>query len=117
MEDREVIGGALQVKPNDCEFTVEAGENIRDAALRNGYRWPSTCSDLAECMLCFVEVLEGEDNLGPNLRTRAGCTERPTMPNVTGLVRLACQTSITGDVVVKKRGVRLIDKGIIPTPD
>ncbi|MBD3669907.1 MAG: CDP-6-deoxy-delta-3,4-glucoseen reductase [Gammaproteobacteria bacterium] len=54
------------VKPSNREFTIEAGETLLDAALRNGLSFPYGCRS-GVCGACKNKVLEGELDYGDNL--------------------------------------------------
>ncbi|WP_194818219.1 2Fe-2S iron-sulfur cluster-binding protein [Nocardia sp. XZ_19_385] len=96
----------VTVRPAGIEFTAAPGETVMAAALAAGYRWPTICGGLGDCLVCHIEVLEHAERLSEaaesetravkELRARSGCP-----------VRLACQAGVHGDVVVFKRGVRM----------
>ena len=54
------------VKPSNHEFTMEAGETVLDAALRNGLSFPYGCRS-GVCGACKNKVLEGELDYGGGL--------------------------------------------------
>lgn len=54
------------VKPSNREFTMEAGETVLDAALRNGLSFPYGCRS-GVCGACKNKVLEGELDYGGGL--------------------------------------------------
>lgn len=97
----------VRVEPLGVDLDLEPGESVIEGAWRLGYRWPTTCWGQAECMLCRVDVVSGEEQTEPPgaeeelaLRTRLPASARRP-----GL-RLACRLRIHGDgVVVRKAGV------------
>ncbi|WP_233434611.1 OB-fold domain-containing protein [Nocardia yamanashiensis] len=101
----ESDAATVTVRPRGIQFPAAPGQSIMAAATAAGYRWPTICGGLGDCLVCHVEVLEHADHLDEpadnetqavrELRARSG---RP--------VRLACQATVRGDVVVHKRGVR-----------
>jgi ferredoxin, 2Fe-2S len=98
----------VRVEPAGLEFEVEAGESVAEAAWRLGYAWPTVCWGQAECMMCFANVIDGEDQTEP-----AGDEELNQMQMLlparswTPHTRLACRLKLTGSgVVLEKRGVR-----------
>ena len=100
----------IRVEPSGAEFEVDSNETIMAAARRQGYRWPTICNGKAECTTCFVKVVAGVSNLGPigPVEERGMDTLLRSFPEAGGSIRLACQTTLTGDVVVRKPGVRPI---------
>ena len=95
------------VSETEIEFAVDDGESIMAAAQRCGWRWPTVCHGQGECTACWFEILEGASNLdapaGQELET---LQLLPRLARDTGTARLACQTTVRGDVVIRKRGVR-----------
>lgn len=98
----------INVRGSNVEFTVEPGETVFEAAARHGYIWPTVCGGRADCTRCCMVVLEGAEYLTP-----MGTAERQTLERLRwadGIVnpdeRLACQTELTGDVVVHRRSIR-----------
>jgi 2Fe-2S ferredoxin len=98
----------VRVEPAGLEFDVPPGESIAEAAWRLGYFWPTNCYGQAECMACFVRVLDGESSAeSPSddelLAMRMRMPRRLRGP----LTRLACRLNVTGEgLVVEKKGVR-----------
>lgn len=102
----------VRVEPAAMTVTLEPGESLLDAAFRAGWRWPSICHGNAECLVCWVQVIEGAENVVP-----PGPIERAALEVLAGRqanmaapaagTRLACQISFTGDAVVKRVGLRL----------
>lgn len=96
----------VRVEPSGIELDVKDGETAMAAALRLGYRWPTLCGGEGACSVCRMEVVSGENNLGPKADD-----EQETLDSAPGRprgehVRLACQASVYGDVVVLKKGVK-----------
>ncbi|MCU1458159.1 MAG: ferredoxin [Actinomycetia bacterium] len=103
----------VRVEPLGVELEVEPGESLIEAAWRLGYHWPTTCFGQAECMLCRVDVVAGEEQTVPAeaAEETAVRTRLPASARRPGL-RLACRLRIRGDgVVVRKAGV------VGPSPD
>ncbi|WP_018506141.1 2Fe-2S iron-sulfur cluster-binding protein [Parafrankia discariae] len=99
----------VRVEPLGADLTPEPGETIIEAAWRLGYHWPTVCHGQASCTVCHVEVLSGAEHLTP-----ADEEERDALENrLPGArrrdlveLRLACRACATGDVAVRKKGVR-----------
>lgn len=98
-------------------FDVEAGTNLREFMRKvnvtpyKGLSMLTNCRGHNFCGTCAVEIIDGkgasprgqdeESTLGGNF-----AIARVVEKNL----RLACQTSVTGDMVVKTHPSRLIDK-------
>lgn len=109
MGDQEAEQGAtLTVDPDGIDVVVAPGENILAAASNRGWRWPNTCGGQAECSACMFVVVDGRAHLSAMLDTeRERLSRNPLVSARPDLeYRLACQTTMTGDAVVLKRGVR-----------
>lgn len=111
--DHSAEAATVTVRPAGFQFTADPGQSIMAAAVAAGYRWPTICGGLGDCLVCHVEVLEhpqclSEPTDAETQAVRELCA-RSGRP-----VRLACQAAVHGDVVVLKRGVR---QGRTPTTD
>jgi ferredoxin, 2Fe-2S len=98
----------VSIEPGGLSIEVDPGETLAESAWRQGYRWPTTCWGKAECMVCALVVVDGEQATVPAddaeldaMRLRLSRhLRKPTS-------RLACQLRFTGDgAVVEKKGVR-----------
>ena len=96
----------VRVEPLGIELDVPDGVTIMQAARDAGYYWPNQCDMQCRCSNCFFRVVEGARRL-----SEMGRAERATLLEQRGRraldqpVRLGCQTSVTGDVVIHKVGV------------
>ncbi|KPM57606.1 ferredoxin [Frankia sp. CcI49] len=125
----------MRVEPLGAELTVEPGETVIEAAWRLGYHWPTTCHGQGTCTVCRLEVVRGAEHLVPPDDAECGALE-PLLsgglprglqgvagiegaaapadvvdaPDLTGVgnLRLACRVRVTGDVVVRRRGVHRV---------
>ena len=98
----------VRIIPNGPDLTLEAGEALMAGAQRLGYRWPTVCGGIGDCMVCKVRVVSGHDVVSPE---SAAETARLRGLRLGGLQhaepwRLACQMRVNGDVVIEKRGVK-----------
>lgn len=97
----------VAVEPNGIEIEVREGETIMAAAERSGYRWPTLCRGDGTCSICWVEVKTGADRL-----STMDDRERDTLELVSAhiranhAIRLACQARVSGDLTVRRTGVR-----------
>jgi ferredoxin len=102
----------VTVKASNLCFSAEPGETVFEAAGRHGYAWPTICGGKADCTRCFMEVLDGAENLSPMGpaerealdRCRWRGEERPWE-------RLACCARVLGSVTVRRRSVRPRERG------
>jgi len=102
----------VTVEASNLRFSVEPGETVFEAAQRHGYAWPTICGGRADCTRCFMEVLDGAENLSPMGpaeraaldRCRWRGEERPWE-------RLACCARVLGAVTVRRRSVRPRERG------
>ncbi len=102
----------VRIEPSGIEIDVPVGETMMRAARDQGYYWPTTCDMAGRCATCFVIVQEGMDNLSlmrPN--EQEALVEQRGRRALEQPVRLACQAAVTGDLVVRKPGVRLHSSG------
>lgn len=98
----------VRVEPAGLDVEVGDGQSVMAAAEAQGLFWPTACHGLAECQTCFFEVVDGHGHLEP-----PGPLEAAALAQFAGrswygdtVVRLACQTRVTGPVTVRKPGVR-----------
>ena len=97
----------VRVKPLAVDIEVQPGETLANAAWRLGYGWPTRCWGQAQCMVCRVRILAGEEHLEPArdeeidaLRARLGISVAREP------IRLGCRLRVSADgVVVEKEGV------------
>lgn len=98
----------VRVDPAGLELEVGPGESLAEAAWRQGYTWPTKCWGQAECMTCFVKVIDGElsTELAGDDEEQQLATVLP--PRLRGpLTRLGCRLRVIGPgVVVEKKGVK-----------
>jgi ferredoxin len=96
---------AVRVLPVDAVVEVAAGESLMAAARRQGWFWPTVCGGDCECGTCWVVVEDGAEHCSV-----MEAAERETLAK--GMkaneprARLACQTRVSGPVVVTRRSVR-----------
>lgn len=122
----ERIVAHVRVEPADVTLDVYQDETVIQAAWRQGYYWPTICQGKAECGQCFMEILVGAENVSPRTTEEHAtivdvfgrtdqATEafgmaprpRPYADRIDEL-RLACRVRLTGDAIVKKRGLRFV---------
>lgn len=111
----------MRVDPAGIEIEVRPGETLMQAAWRAGYQWPTLCYGVGSCTACQCEVVEGlhviSARTGAELTLLDDLNRRVRRANPRR-VRLACQVTTTGDVTVRKPGVKVAEPQSIPvTPD
>jgi ferredoxin, 2Fe-2S len=102
----------VRVEPLGVEIEVRPGETLIEAAWRLGYHWPTSCYGQAQCTLCNVTVVEGDEHLSEigeeeanalwDLLSGRGARDVSRR-------RLACRAEVHGPVTVEKPGVRRED--------
>jgi ferredoxin, 2Fe-2S len=105
----DVDAAVVRVEPLGANLEVRSGETLAEAAWRLQYGWPTTCWGQAQCTLCWVRVISGEEHVAPpeEEETEALLELLPSSVARRPGVRLACRLKVIGgDVVVEKRGVR-----------
>jgi 2Fe-2S ferredoxin len=98
----------VTVQPGAVTIEIEPGESVAESAWRQGYRWPTTCWGKAECTVCAVLVLDGEQAVVPadDEELDALDLRMPLHLRRPG-TRLACRLRVRADgAVLEKKGVR-----------
>ena len=98
----------IQVEPTGVSFEANEDETIMAAAIRNGYTWPTICGGQGTCKTCVFLTLEGKSNLVEiePWEEQALDSIIHTLPKRGQGWRLACQAKATGNVRLRKIGVR-----------
>ena len=97
----------VTVRPAGVCLDPLAGQSVFAAAQAAGYRWPTVCGGHGSCRTCVMTVESGLENCSVIEDWEAEGPEALRLP-LDGSRRLACQTSVSGDVVVHRRGVRAV---------
>jgi adenylate cyclase len=87
----------------DRSLEVYAGQSLLDASLEAGIGHIHVCGGNAKCSTCRVIVLEGAESLSPPNQKEKHLDSQMHFPLN---VRLACQTTVTGEQVKLKRIIR-----------
>src|SRR5574341_1214681 len=89
----------LYYLPDERDVEAHADETILQASLRSGIPHTHVCGGYARCSTCRVLILEGLAHCAPRNAKEQAMAERlrfgPT-------IRLACQTTVTGDVKLRR---------------
>lgn len=98
----------VRVEPAGLSLAVEHGETVMAAAQRLGCQWPTVCHGDASCSVCWMEILEGQEHLAPASDDELETLDLlPRRTRLNRVVRLACRTEPSGDIVVRKDDVGL----------
>jgi adenylate cyclase len=87
------------ILPDQKLTECSATETILSAALRAGVPFAHACGGHASCSTCRVVVVEGWSACGERTPKELGIAERLGFPPE---FRLACQTTISGDVTLRR---------------
>ncbi len=85
--------------PDKITLELAPGETLLQGALRAGIPHINVCGGIGRCSTCRVIVLAGLENCSPPTKDEQAIQE---MLNLPPHVRLACQTTITGPVKVRR---------------
>ncbi|MBH10887.1 MAG: hypothetical protein CMG74_11165 [Candidatus Marinimicrobia bacterium] len=85
--------------PDNKVFEVESGETILETASRNGIPHVNACGGEGKCTTCRLLILEGIENCSTETEKEIALKEKA---HTTDEFRLACQTTISGDVTVRR---------------
>lgn len=99
----------MRVEPAGVDIDVQPGETLMQAAWRAGYDWPTLCYAMGRCTACQCEVVAGLHKLSERTDVELALSrslDRRTRRVNPRRIRLACQVTTTGDVTVRKPGVK-----------
>jgi ferredoxin, 2Fe-2S len=98
----------VDVLPGNFRFSVSAGQTVMAASESAGLIWPTVCGGEGTCLTCVLQIEAGDDRVeAPSEEEMSALTALPARLREAGLpVRLACQLVPTGDIVVRKAGIR-----------
>ena len=102
----------IQFEREERQVTCIEGANLRNACLYSGinpYKGldnVNNCGGLGQCGACVVEVIDGEANLSPRSEMEA-----VYLADRKASYRLACRTSVNGNVTVRTRPESGVRKG------
>jgi ferredoxin, 2Fe-2S len=95
------------VEPWGVTIDVGPSETMFDAALRQGWQWPTNCFGQCRCTVCHVCVLEGADMMDEpsedELAVLASLRRTLYARQPHTVLRLACQIRLHGDARVAQR--------------
>ena len=92
--------------PDDRDVEVADGETILTASLRAEIPHAHACGGKARCSTCRVLVLDGVDMCGPRTDVEEDLAQQLQFGDD---VRLACQTTVRGDMSIRRPVVDRVD--------
>jgi 2Fe-2S ferredoxin len=97
----------VRVEPLGRDIEVQPGEPLANAAWRLGYRWPTRCWGQADCMVCRVRIVAGEEHALPaDDEEIDALRSKLDVAVARDRVRLACRLQVRDDgLVVEKEGI------------
>jgi len=95
----------IRFEPSGVETEVEAGASILDSALDAGVHINASCGGKGVCGKCRVTVEEGE--------IEGGLSEKISAEDAEAGVRLACQSLVKSDLVVRIPVESALDKAAL----
>jgi uncharacterized 2Fe-2S/4Fe-4S cluster protein (DUF4445 family) len=89
---------SVTFQPSGLRVDCADGESVFEVGRRSGIEISTACVGKATCGLCRVKIVGGEAHLTP-----LNAAERRHLGNVYFITktRLACQTRVSGDVIVE----------------
>lgn len=102
---------------NEKTIETQAATSILDASLQGGIPHTHACGGNARCSTCRVLVIDGLEHCSPRNAQEASMAERRCFSPT---VRLACQTTVSGDITLRRlvlddEDERLVDQELSGT--
>jgi adenylate cyclase len=92
-------GPRIRILPDDVQTVTREGTSILGASLGAGIKHCHECGGNARCSTCRVVIIDGLDRCGARNEKEQAIADRLLFPPE---VRLACQTRVGGDLVVRR---------------
>jgi len=89
----------IEVLPENQIYEVEGSNTLLSGAIQNGISLTHACGGHARCSTCRVMILEGSSNLGEPTDAEKLISEKLKFDSN---IRLACQTTTTGNVKLRR---------------
>ena len=90
---------SIDFLPDNKKFDAHEGETILQTASRNGIPHVNACGGEGKCTTCRLLILDGIENCSPETEKEISLKEKA---HTTEEFRLACQTTISGDIIVRR---------------
>jgi adenylate cyclase len=98
--------------PDNKVISVSEQESILKATLAAGIPHMHVCGGKAQCSTCRIEILEGLENIYPRNAYEQVLAQKLHLPDT---IRLACQTFVRGNVLMRRPIIDAIDRQIVET--
>jgi uncharacterized 2Fe-2S/4Fe-4S cluster protein (DUF4445 family) len=95
----------IKFLPADRVFVVDDGENLLEAAMKTGIHINASCGGNSTCGKCKVKVIEGN--------VPSSANQKITQQEHDAGMRLACMTTIHGDMVVEVPLESQVDRAVL----
>jgi len=93
----------ITILPSGQKIEIEVGSTILEAAISHELAWPHTCGGKAQCTTCAYVLVKGKENVSPMSRLEEHqLIARKGRHVIMQRMRLACQSKVSGDIVVQK---------------
>ena len=89
----------IQLFKENREIDCSADSSILDATLKANINHSHACGGHGKCSTCRVSVMEGIEHCSPRNAAEQKIADKLTLPDE---IRLACQTSIKGDIAIRR---------------
>lgn len=97
-------------KTDDKCFVVSGQETVLQSSLNEGIKHTHVCGGKGRCSTCRIHIFEGLENCKPRNEAEGKIQTLLGLPDD---IRLACQTSIEGDIKIRRLVVDDLDTQII----
>lgn len=101
---------AIELVNDHLCIESKPGQTILDAALEHGINQVHACGGHAFCSTCRVRIEDGLENLNPKNEAETRLANKLGLPKE---IRLACQTTPTGKVTVRRLVLDKVDENVI----
>src|SRR5690348_13395017 len=95
---------------DDRRIEIRKAETLLDASLRAGIPHAHACGGQARCSTCRIRIVQGRENCLPRNGLEEELAQRL---HLCPEIRLACQTTLTGDVTVRRMVLDAEDAAIV----
>ena len=98
--------------PDNKIVNVSEQESVLEATLAAGIPHMHVCGGKAQCSTCRIEILAGLENIFPRNACEQVLAQKLHLPDT---IRLACQTFVKGNVLMRRPIIDAIDRQIVQT--
>ncbi len=113
MHFKQVRMSRIHYLPDEKAIEVRPDETLLSASLHSGIQHTHVCGGQGRCSTCRVAVVDGLERCNPPNSVEAAMATRLGFDSD---IRLACQTTVSGDVVVRRLLLDDLDLSlVVPT--